>query len=137
VDLVLLVVVLELADVLAERVAGVVALVVEEIDAARPPYVERIERPVDLQQLRRAVVRVGVGEAELREAVAEVRIEEAQRDRLAVDAVVPLDADALPGAEQVLLLQLHAEGVLAALRLKLTPGLSVHTSRVRTSRSTA
>jgi hypothetical protein len=53
---------LELAH-LAEHVARLVALVVEQVDARGAPHVEGIERAIELQQLGAAVVGLHVARA--------------------------------------------------------------------------
>ena len=107
--------VLELSDVLAEGVANVVAQTVVQHGARAPARVEGIEGTFDFEVLRIAVVGIGICDVELHEAVPEMRVAEGEEQHLPVDVVLPFEGDALSAAEQVVLLQLHTEGVLATL----------------------
>jgi hypothetical protein len=127
---------LELADLVTECIAVVLLQTVIERRPAGGTRVERIERPVEQQRLRFAVVGVFVREAEAAEAVQKMRIQVRGADRFAVDVLLPDELDRLAGAEQVLLLDPRAAPFSPPWRLKLIPGFSVQTSLVRTSRST-
>ncbi len=115
VELVVLLVLLELADALALRVARLDVNAVEEKRARRATRVERIERTLEAEGLRIAIVRVAVREPEPGPRGVEVRIAEVERQRFAVDIVLPAERELLAVAEQVLLFQFDAGRVLAAL----------------------
>ena len=106
--------VLELPDLVAQHVARLVEPAIEQGDAARPSRVQRIERSVEAERGRFSVARVGVHQTEPRVPVAEVRIKEVELHGLTIDVVAPGDAHPLTRAQQVLLLDLGADLVLAA-----------------------
>ena len=122
-DLVVLVAMLELAGHLSELISGLDALAIGQVHATRAPHVERIERTSQAENLLAAVVGIDVGRRQAREALEEMRVEIGQRQRLAVHVAFPFEVDLLPGAEQVVLLDLGGKRVLAARAAETDAGI--------------
>ena len=114
---------LELSGHLAELIAGLDALAIGQEHATRAPHVERIERSRQAESHLVAVVGIDVGRRQAREALEEVRVEVGQRQRLTVHVAFPLEVDLLPGAEQVVLLELGGKRVLAARAAEADAGI--------------